>query len=127
MNKRYGDALNSIIELKSVIEDFRMHKLGGISSGLEIFKMAILPALANNSETWIECPRKTMDKLENLQNILLRCLLAVPNSSPIPALHWDLGLVSIEHQTNAKKLKFFHYISTLEESSLAEEIFSILK
>ena len=35
--------------------------------------------------------------------------------------------MSIEHQTNAKKLKFFHYISTLEESTLAKEIFSIQK
>ena len=28
--KRYGICLNEILELKCVIEDFRMHSLGGI-------------------------------------------------------------------------------------------------
>ena len=60
MNKRYGAVLNSVIELKAVIEDFRMHKLGGISSGLDIFKMALLPSLLNNSSTWIDALRKLL-------------------------------------------------------------------
>lgn len=59
VDKRYGSALSSIIELKSVIDDFRMHKLGGISSGLDIFNLAILPGLTNNAETWYQAPRKT--------------------------------------------------------------------
>ena len=127
VSKRYGVALNSILELKSVIEDFRMHKLGGISSGIDIFNMAILPALIYNCETWLEAPKKTIERLDHLQNILMRCLLAVPNSAPIPALNWDVGLVSMEHKINEKKLLFFHYISTLDESTLAKEIYQIQK
>ena len=125
--KRYGVALNSILELKSVIDDFRMHKLGGISSGIDIFNLAILPALIYNSETWLEAPKKTIERLDHLQNILMRCLLAVPNSAPIPALNWDVGLLSMEHKINEKKLLFLHYISTLDESALAKEIYQIQK
>ena len=48
--KRYGPCLTSILELKSVIEDFRMHSLGGIKVGLEVFNLAIFP----NADTWFE-------------------------------------------------------------------------
>ena len=127
ITNRYGIALGSIIELKSVIEDFRMHKLGGISSGVNIFNMAILPALLNNAETWIQAPSTSIGRLDNLQNILMRCLLAVPNSAPIPALNWDLGLISMEHQINQKKLMFLHYLTTLDTQVLAKEMFLIQK
>ena len=45
VNKRYGMAMHAVIELKAVIEDFRMHKLGAISSALDVFNLAIVPAL----------------------------------------------------------------------------------
>ena len=78
VNNRYGAALTSVIELKSVIEDFRMHKLGSIRSGLDIFSLAIFPALTYNAETWLDTPRQKFDRLENLQYILIRSPLAVP-------------------------------------------------
>ena len=127
VNKRYGVALNSILELKSVIEDFRMHKLGGISSGLDIFNLAILPAFIYNAETWLDLPKQTPERLETLQNTLLRCLLGVPVSAPTPALHWDVGQLSMEHKVNVKKLTFAHYLSNLDDSVLAKEIFTIQK
>ena len=42
-----------------------MHKLGGISCGLMIFNMAILPALLYNSETWLEVDDATIGRLES--------------------------------------------------------------
>ena len=51
INKRYGIWLNEILELEFVIEDYRMHSLGGIKAGLEIFNLAILPKLIYNADT----------------------------------------------------------------------------
>ena len=104
-----------------------MHKLGGISSGVNIFSMAILSALVNNAETWIQALSNSIGRLDNLQNILMRCLLAVPNSAPIPALNWDIGLVSMEQIINQKKLMFLHYLTTLDNQVLAKEIFIVQK
>ena len=108
-------------------KDFRMHKLGGISSGVNISNMAILPALLNNAETWIQATSTSISRMDNLQNILMRCLLAVPNSAPIPALNWDLGLISMEHLINQKKLMFLHYLITLDNHVLDKEIFIVQK
>ena len=74
VNKRYGVCLNEVLELKAVLEDFRMQSLGGIKVGMEIFNLAILPKLIYNSETWIEMNEKAFKILENLQNIFMRCV-----------------------------------------------------
>ena len=121
--KRYGICLNEILELKSVIEDFRMHSLGGIRVGIEIFNLSILPKLLYNADTWFEMNAKTLKRLENLQNILLRCLLSVPNSTPIAGLHWDCGMISMEYRVYQKKIMFIHYLVYLDDESLAKEIF----
>ena len=96
VKKIYGNCMKSILGLNSVITDFRMLSLGGISVGLDIFQMAILPVLLNNSATWIMMDKATLNKLENSQHILQRCLLGVPNSTPLVAMSWDLGMISIE-------------------------------
>ena len=66
---------------------------------------------------------KTLKRLENLQNILLRCLLSVPNSTPIAGLHWDCGMISMEYRVYQKKIMFIHYLVYLDNESLAKEIF----
>ena len=80
VNKRYGKCVRQIMEIRSVIEEFRMHSLGAISSGQTIFNMAVLPFILYNTSTWFEVSTTTIKRLENLQNILQRCLPAVPNS-----------------------------------------------
>ena len=127
VNKRFGLALNAVVELKCVIEDFRMHKLGGISCGLMIFNMAILPALLYNSETWLEVDDATIGRLDRLQLILLRSLFSVPSSTPIPALNWDSGQLSMTHRINERKLKFIHYVSNLNCSVLAKQVYETQK
>ena len=125
--KRYGACLHKILELKSVIEDFRMHSLGGIKVGMEIFKLAILPQLLYNSDTWVEMTEQTVNRIESLQRILLRCLLCVPNSTPVAALSWDSGLISLRYQIYQNKLMFIHHLMSLDPSSLASEIFTLQK
>ena len=125
--KRYGACLHRILELKSVIEDFRMHSLGGIKVGLEIFNLAILPTLLYNADTWLEIDNKTVGRLESLQKTLMRCLLAVPKSTPCAALNWDTGLISMEYRVFRKKLLFLYHLRYLDESSLANEIFNLQK
>ena len=125
VSKRYGACLHKILEIKSVIEDFRMHSLGGIKVGLEIFNLAILPQLLYNSDTWFEITDQTINRLESLQCILLHCLLCVPNSTPIAALSWDSGFLSVRHRIHQKKLMFIHHLISLDKSSLANEIFTL--
>ena len=127
ISKRYGSCLNSVLELKSVIEDFRMHSLGGIKVGLEVFNLAILPKLIYNADTWFEIDDKSITRLEKLQTTLLRCLFSVPKSTPATALNWDCGFLSMEYRVYQKKLMLLHHITNMDEYTLASEIFNIQK
>ena len=60
VNKRYGKCLKSVIELKSIFDDFRMHSLGVICAGIDIFNLAIFPVLTYNSSTWFELNKNTI-------------------------------------------------------------------
>ena len=62
VKKRFGKCIKSVLVLNSVINDFRMHCLGGINVGLDIFQKAILPVLLNNSATWIGMDKVTINK-----------------------------------------------------------------
>ena len=127
VNKRYGNCIKSVIELSSVINDFRMHSLGGISVGLDIFTMAILPVMMTNSSTWIMMDKKTTDKLENFQHLLQRCLLGASNSTPLVALSWDLGLLSMEHYVNQTKLIFLHFLTNQNDDNLSKDMYNVQK
>ena len=127
VNKRYGICMLQVIEIKSVIEEFRMHSLGAINSGLTIFNMSVLPVLLYNASTWFEVSKTTINKLENLQLMLQRCLLGVPTSTPIPAMSWDLGMIGVQHQINDMKLMFLHYVIGLDQPVLAKEIYETQK
>ena len=98
-----------------------MHSLGGISAGLNIFIMAILPVITH------QLGMKLTKKLENVQCILQRCLLRASNSTPLLAMSWDLGMLPIEEIINKNKFVFLHYIIEQNEAHLSKEIFQIKK
>ena len=127
VKERYGKCIKSVLELNSVINDFRMLTLGGINVGLDIFQMAILPVILNNSSTWIGMDKMTLKKLEDLQHTLQRCLLGVPNSTPHVAMAWVLGMISVEHRINENKLIFLQYLIDQDDSNLSKEIYQIQK
>ena len=87
--------------------------------------LAILPKLTYNLDTWTELNDKSIKRIENLQNIFLRCLLSVPNSTPVAAMNWDSGFLSVEYRVSQKKLMLIHYLVNLDKTALASEVFEI--
>ena len=120
--KRKGQVVTSILEAKAVIEDCRSNIVGGITAGLEIWELAILPFLLNNSDTWVEISKSTIDTLDDLQYMFYRYLLATPRTCPIPALLWETGGLLMEHRIAQKKLLFYFHLLNLPTNSLAYEI-----
>ena len=122
--KRKGQVISSILDTKAVIEDCRSNVVGGIVSGLNIWELAILPYLLNNSETWTELSKKTIDELDDLQCMFFRYLLATPRTCPIPSLLWETGGIQMNYRIIQKKLVFYHHLINLPPNSLAYQIAS---
>ena len=120
--KRKGQVVSCILETTAVVEDCRSGVVGGIMAGIEIWEMAILPFLLNNSETWTEMSKKSVETLDELQCMFYRYLMATPRSCPIPALLWETGGITMEHRIAKTKLLFYHHLINLPEGSLALEV-----
>ena len=122
VDARAAALMSGAVEVRAVVEDCRSFCLGGITVGLDILELAYIPAALNNSQTWLEIDKGTMDKLEDLQYNFIRILLATPTSTPQAALVWDCGVLKMKYRIMESKLNFLHYIICQDEESLAHQI-----
>ena len=125
INHRFGRIFSSIIEISAILDDFRIDTIGGMVAGLEIFELALLPSLLNNSDIWIDLNEESTTKLENLQNSMFRNLFGVPSSTPLPLLRFDVGSLTMEERVHKKKLNFLFHLKSIESESLAGEILNL--
>ena len=125
ISKRRGKVLQSIFEIRAVLDDCRSHVTGGMITGLDIWEMAVLPFLLNNCESWLSIPATAIKELDKLQNLFYRVLLDVPTGCPIPAMYWDCGDLTMENRIIKKKLMFLHHIANLPESALANQFYQV--
>ena len=124
IKQRKGRVIHCIYEIGALLEDIRLHCIGGLRSGLLIFNLAIIPYLLGNADTWTEINQEALDELEKIQTIFLSMLLVVPLSCPRPALAWDTGTLLMENRIAQKKLNLLVHLKTLNDDSLAKEIYN---
>ena len=125
LKKRYGQTIAAIIDIKKIVEDCRSKTVGGITAGIEIFQLCVIPYLLNNSETWDNIPREAFEILRKIQYFFYRCLLSTPRSTNVCSLLWETGGIKIELMILKRKLCFYHHLFNLEQSSLAYKIAKI--
>ena len=125
VSKRKGLVIRSIFEIRTVIEDCRSQVSGGLAAGLDIWEMAVLPMLLNNADCWQEVSNKTMEELDKLHIMFLRCLFAVGSGCPTPSLFWETGSIRMKFMILQKKLLFLHHVATLPGSALAKQIYTV--
>ena len=78
LEHRAGRISPSITETRAIIEDCRVNTVGGLVAGLDIWELAIIPSLLNNSQTWVNIEQSSIDMLEDLHNMMYRKLLGLP-------------------------------------------------
>ena len=122
IDSRYKKVNTTLMEIKAVVDDCRAYVTGGLMSGIDIWEIAVIPYLLNNSETWDNLPTKAVEMLDDLQNKFLRSLLETPRTCPTPALSWETGMMSMEYRIIQKKRNFFHHLLHLPRDCLAWEV-----
>ena len=125
VDNRGGKVWRAIHEIRTVVDDCRSNVTGGLTAGLDIWEVAVLPYLMNNCESWIAVSDSTIEVLDNLQNHFYRTLLEVPLGTPIPALLWECGGMLMKNRIMKKKLMFLHHLATLEKTSLAYQVYEV--
>ena len=123
--KRKGLVIHSIYETRAVVDDCRSQVCGGLTAGLDIWELAVLPMMLYNSECWQEISPETIQELENLQKKFYKCLFAVGSGCPTPALYLETGGMLMEYRILKKKLLFLHHLATLPDDALAREVYDV--
>ena len=82
---RAAKVKGSIYELRSLVEDFRMQVVGGMTAAIDLYESCIVSSLLTNSGTWTEIGDSEIELLDEKQNNFCRALLQLPMSNPSPA------------------------------------------
>ena len=122
---RKGLTCRAMFDIRTIVDDCRSVTAGGVSAGLMIWEMAVIPTLLNNAECWYDVSKSTVDELELLQTRFLKHLLAVGSGCPAPILMSETGTVLMELRILQKKLLFLHHLETLPSSALAKEVLEL--
>ena len=99
-----------------------MKSVGGMNGALDMWELAIIPALLYNSETWCGITEECIEELDKLQNLFLRVILQTSKGTPKPALLWETKTWPMELRIAYRKLTFANAIKHLSDKSLAKQI-----
>ena len=125
IDKRRGLAEHSGYEIRTIIDDCRSEVTGGLTTGLLLWEMSVIPMLMNNAECWLQMNDSTLKLLNSIQNNFLKCLMAVGQGCPTPSLYWSTGTLLMVNRILQKKCLFVHHLATLPPDSLAREVFEL--
>ena len=115
IKERIGRIKLAIFETNSIMEDVRIMVVGGVLGAIDIWELALLP-----SKNWIMISDDDIKLLEDVQELFLRYVFAVPTSVPKPAACWDTALMMMKLRIMKNKLTFVKYLSLLNEDSMGE-------
>ena len=120
---REAKVKGAIYELKTLCEDYRMQVVGGMLGALDIYNTCIVPSLLNNCSVWVDIKEKSVKQLDALQNMFVKTLLHLPDSTPSLALRAITGMRGMLWRIWEEKLLLVLAIRRLEEHTLAREMF----
>ena len=111
-----------VFEIKSIIEDPRNMKPGGVFTAIQIWEMSVIPALLFSSECWFQLKQKDLQRLNKLEETFYHVILKTPRTCPKVALYWFTGGLSMKFKIMIRKLAFLHHVFHLSEDDLAKEV-----
>ena len=127
VQKRISIATLTIYEIRAVVEDRRAKCIGGVNIGINIFLSSVIPMVLFNCETWSCIPKKTYKSLNEFFCRFFRVLFQIGAGAPIPNFFWQVGMFLPENLILQRKINFIHHLATLQEGSLAKEVYMIQK
>ena len=120
---REAKVIGAIYELKALCEDYRMQVVGGVLGAIDIYNTCIVPSLLNNCSVWVDIKEKEVKKLDSIQNMFVKTLLHLPDSTPSLALRAITGMQGMQWLIWEQKLLLILAIRRLEVHTLASQIF----
>ena len=107
-----------------------MDILNTVSFGSKYFEMAIIlreakliNGMLTNIEVLYGLQNKEISELEEVDKLLLRRILQVPNSACIESMYLELGLTPIRGVIKARRINYLHTLVKLKDEEMLFRFF----
>ena len=85
---------------------------------INIFSLVYL-----QTQIWYSLQKTEVAELEEVDKMLLRRILAAPDSACIESLYLELGVIPIHIMLKARRVNYLHYLATLSENEMLYKVF----
>ena len=122
VKERENRIKGATLEIKSIVDDFRMQRMAGLVAAWELWERALLPSLLAGAGSWIGNIDDTVDLCNKIQNFYWRTILEVPISCPKIALQSETNMIDMKLRIWKLKCLLLIRLKNLDDDSLAKEI-----
>ena len=123
VRERSGKIKGATMEIKSLIEEFEMQTMGGLSAAWELWERALIPSLLSGSGTWIGKCQMAVDLCDDIQNFFWRVVLRVPESCPKVALRCETKMIGMKWRLWQEKILLLSRIKKHEKGTLCRDVY----
>ena len=83
----------------------------------------LVNGLLTNCEVWHDLKDTEVNKLEEIDRLLLRKIFQVASSCPTEALYLEIGCIPLGIVIKSRRLNYLHHLVTREETEMLWRIF----
>ena len=120
---RAGKIKGATLEIKQIIEDYKMQALGGLAAAWELWEQALIPSLLVGAGKWIGDVQEAVKFCNSIQEFYWKTILKIPDSCPKLALRCETFSQGIKWRIWEEKCLLLIRVQNLEEGSLAKKIY----
>ena len=118
---RVSKTWGRLADLKAVINDSRMSKLGWLRAGITLIRAVIIPSLTYSGDVWMNSNKATEKFLRDEYKNIIYVLLDLPTHTMWTSVLADLNLPNIQSVVDKLKLNFMsHTLWSKGDSKLRE-------
>ena len=117
VSKGYG----IVSEIKAILEEIPLGKYK-VDMGLKLRQSLLINGLLFNSEIWHSVTAQEVQKLEKIDNMLLRYLLGCPAKTAPEFLYLETGSVPIRYIIASRRLNYLHTVVSRDKDEVTRRI-----
>ena len=122
--KNTSNIKNRVRKLVGIVAEI-MDILNCVSIGHKYFEMAkalrearLINGILTNADVWYSLKKEEIDELEDVDKMLLRRIIAAPDSTCIESLYLELRVIPIQVVSKARRVNYLHYLVNQDKDNM---------
>ena len=106
---RVAKTWGRVADIKAVINDARMSKLGWLRAGITLIKAIVIPSMSYSGEVWVNANKATEKFLRDEFKSIIYVIMEIPTHTKWTSVLADLNLPNIQSVVDKMKINFMSH------------------